>query len=187
MANSFISSLETLDPTSVSNVSSLFFFMSNNGANRLISGDVMQSYLHHRLTTTVCRTTNFQITGGSAVQIAWEQEKSDPLDMWDAASNTLIAPKFTGYVQFRFGSASATGGGTYTRRRLKKNGLHVYGGGHWAYRCYNTGYVVESYSSPIECVSGDYFTFELQYQATNTVQCAGSTTFLECWPVQVYK
>lgn len=187
MANSFVSSLETLDPTSVNNVSSLFFFLSNNGTNNLISGKILEQYLCYRQSTLVVRTTDYSITANVPTEVQWEHVARDPLGLFNAASNTLITTNFTGYIQFKFCGASKTGGGTYVRRRMTKNGTQTYNSGHQGWRDFNTGYSWPTMTGPIECVSGDYFEMQQQYSATNTQNGTNGATWLEAIPLQVYK
>jgi hypothetical protein len=187
VANSFISSLETLDPSSVSNVSSLFFYVANNGNSRLVDGNTMQSYLSNRESTIVVRTSDYQIAGATTTVVTWEAAFRDPLGMWNANSASMIVANFDGYLQFKYASASKTGGGTYFRRRLYKNGANVPGSGLQAWRCYVTAYAWPSISGPIPCTSGDYFEMNQQYASANTINCVNLATWMEVIPLQVFK
>lgn len=182
MANSFLSSLETLNPSSVQNVSSLFFYLANNGTSGLYSGSVLQSYIGYPDSTIVMLTGVQTITATTPTFVQWDTEIQDPLNMWDAASNTLIAPNFTGMVQFRVRGESNTGGGNWTRNRMTKNGTDFYGNCYFAYKDFVTGFRDSGITAPVSCVPGDYFEFLARYEST--CQIGDSKTWVECIPLQ---
>ena len=185
MGNSFVSSLPTLDPSSVENVSSLFFYLSNNGTNGLYSGKTLESYLGYANSTILLLTGVQTVVNDTTVPVQWDTEIQDPLNMWDAASNTLIAPNFTGWVQFRARIESNTGGGTYTRCAVRKNGSGGEPGTcYWGYRDYVTGYRDSGISAPMSCSPGDTFDLRAYYQ--QTCQIGDSKTWLECIPLKIY-
>lgn len=188
MANSFISSLETLDPTSVNNVSSLFFYLSNNGANRLISGKTMESYLCNRNSTIVVRTSDYSITGATNTLITWEHAIRDPLGLFDPNSAQALFFNFDGYVQLKGSAASKTGAGTYFRRQFYINSLNeIPGSGAQGWREFATAYSWQIMTGPVAVTSGDYVGLNVQYQATNTGNAVNGGTWIECVPLQVFK
>lgn len=184
MANSFISSLATLDPTSVTNTSSLFFYLSNNDTSQLYSGRLLETQIGHSFSTVAMRTAVETVPANTAVLVEWDNIPQDPLGMWDAASASIIKPGFTGWVQFRCRGESNTGGGIFTRNAILKNGGELAGLPYFAYRDYVTGYRDMAYSAPVSCSPTDYFEYRAYYNTA--CQIGDSKTWIECIPLQVY-
>lgn len=186
MANSFLSSLETLNTASVTNISSLFFYTSDNDTSKLVSGAVLQGILGHPPPSVIVRTSNFAVTAGNSVALVWEQAISDPWGMWDAASNTLIVPGFTGMVQFRWRTETNGTGTNPAKYGMRKNGSTFIGHGWTNHGDVYTGFRHHVVTAPVSCSPTDYFDVGVQYPGNGSVLGAGGNCWVECQPLQVY-
>lgn len=186
MANSSLLDLPTLNTNSVMNVSSLFFYMSDNDANRLVSGKVIQSLLGWPETTLCVRTSNFAVTTNNSVALTWEQTLHDPWGMWSSASASLIVPGFNGMVQFVWRTETDGTGLNPAKQGIRKNGSLFIGNGFQNDGDSYTGHRNTMVTAPVSCAPGDYFEAGVQYPGTGNVIGTGGTTWLECQPLQVY-
>lgn len=190
MANSALINLPTLTAASVNNVSSLFFFVSNNDNGRLMSGEVLQSYIHNANTTILNKTSVQTFTGGANEYWDWDEAIRDPWSMWDANSVQMVTIPWNGYVQFRFRSESNNGGGTYAFTNVVQGNSGSAsppgGGGLWCTKDQITGYRDSALTAPVPVSSGDQFRLRSQYQTTNQGVSNQMRAYLEVIPLKVY-
>lgn len=189
MANSFITSLDTLDPTSVQNVSSLFFYISNNDNSRLMSGKELQTLIGPPPSTIVC-ATNAQTFSPAATEVlvTYDAALKDDLGLWNASSAGAIFTNFTGFVSFRYKTDvnTAFGGPTvYLDAYIRKNGATWMGYGRYRADHPQFTWDVTHSTGVVSCQNGDRFELYVQANSPGYMN-GGGKVWLECRPVEMY-
>ena len=189
MPNSSLLDLPTLDAGSVTNASSLFFFVSNNNNARLFSAHNLGPYVGVSTSTLLHKTAVQTISANSNTSVVWEAAERDPYGIWDAASNTLVKMNFNGWVQFRYRLESATGGGTQAITRVSC-GTGAEGNwagmGYSAWRDQITGYRDTVMTAPTSVVVDQMFNLSCQYQAINQIAGNAMRVWWEIRPLRIY-
>lgn len=172
------------------NVSSIFFFVSNNDNPRLMSGSILQNYIFNADTTILNKTTVQTFTALTNEYWEWDEAVRDPWGMWNAASAALVTVPFNGYVQFRWRNESQNGGGTFALSNVvvgnSGSAPPMGGGGLWTRYDQITGYRDSALTAPVAVSAGDEFRLRSQYQATNQSVSAGFEAYIEIIPLKVY-
>lgn len=188
MANTSLSGLSALDINSVTRLSSVSFYLSNNGFSRHIPGDILASLMGAAPQTIVCRTTDQSQVDS---KIIWEHNPSDVWSMWDVNTPHQLRMPFNGFVQVQLHFTTypaATGQAFYMAKNGDRNVRGLAGCRSKHDNSGISGIARDIISAPFSVAVGDYIEFyqEVDLFVNTLVASTGvwaSVTPLAVWNV----
>jgi len=178
MSNTFLTSLTVLDVKSVTNLSSISFFVNANGTSKFVRGDELSRHVSRKNFIIAAMSGNpGSMASNSAMY--WQLAPYDPWSCWNTNTKCYFSIPFDGFIQAKasmcvsYGSEYWMGPTVLVNdvpwSKKKYDGISVNGYGRIAYTIQ---------TAPIPVSSGDLVSFALDMEAASAV-----VKYLNTWAV----
>lgn len=175
MSNTAINNLPNLDPTSITNISSLSFYCVDSGASKLITGDILQALVGKSAYTQGVLSLDYSTADS---RVFWDYVSYDPYSLWSTNSKSIFEMTFNGWVQIQAHFAVETSAGGRNGFRATLNGS-----AHWFMPRIASGWAgrvrQQLYSMPFTVAIGDQIEFLRDTEHGSNVYTL--TASMGCW------
>lgn len=189
MANQNLSDLGQITVESLTAVTSLNLFLSNDGDGRVVSAPALAAHLGYPIGAIAVRSTDFSITNGDGeIAITYQDTEYDALGYWSGAAPTRLTVPYNGWIRlFSTVRGTTIRIGNTMRYRIFKNGGENWNTTPWFEDESESSPEWNLWSAPIIVSSGDYFEQMLRvFGGSRTIEASQGRIHFGIMPLAIW-